>query len=121
MGVYSLGEMSMGTFTDGPFGLGSGGILTSGKATGAYTSGDRNVDTGIGVGYDGVCAPGTQNINALQVELQLEPGFNGVRIEFVFATQEAPRYRLITLRLNFISLTLYVAPLPIWMLYPSLT
>ncbi|KAF5609418.1 hypothetical protein FPANT_161 [Fusarium pseudoanthophilum] len=90
MGVNSLGEMSMGTFTDGPFGLGSGGMLTSGKATGAYTSGDRNVDTGVGSGYDGVCAPGTQNINALQVQLQLEPGYNGVRIEFVFATQEAP-------------------------------
>ncbi|RBQ79887.1 hypothetical protein FVER14953_08541 [Fusarium verticillioides] len=90
MGVSSLGEMSMGTFTDGPFGLGSGGILTSGKATGAYTSGDRNVDNGVGIGYDWVCAPGTQNINALQVQLQLEPGFNGVRIEFVFATQEAP-------------------------------
>ncbi|PNP74224.1 hypothetical protein FNYG_12273 [Fusarium nygamai] len=90
MGVLSLGEMSMGTFTDGPFGLGSGGMLTSGKATGAYTSGDRNVDTGIGTGYDAVCAPGTQNINALQVQLALDPGYNGVRIEFVFATQEAP-------------------------------
>ncbi|KAF5680234.1 hypothetical protein FDENT_8437 [Fusarium denticulatum] len=50
-------------------------MLTSGKATGAYTSGNRNVDTGFGNGYD---------------RLQLEPGFNGVRIEFVLATQEAP-------------------------------
>ncbi|KAG5771191.1 hypothetical protein H9Q72_002184 [Fusarium xylarioides] len=91
-GVGSLGEMSMGTFTNGPFGLGSGGILTSGKATGAYTSGDRNVDSGVGIGYDTVCAPGTQNINVLQFQLALVPGCNGVRIEFIFATKEASRY-----------------------------
>ncbi|KAF5685589.1 hypothetical protein FCIRC_3375 [Fusarium circinatum] len=59
------------------------------NATGAYTSGDRNVDNGVG-GYDYVCAPNTQNVNALQVQVGLEPGYNGVRIEFVFATQEAP-------------------------------
>ncbi|KAF5237842.1 hypothetical protein FANTH_10556 [Fusarium anthophilum] len=89
LNVISLGESSMGTFADGPFGLGSGGILTSGKATGAYISGDRNVDNGV-AGYDYVCAPNTQNVNALQVQVGLEPGYNGVRIEFVFATQEAP-------------------------------
>ncbi|KAF5551630.1 hypothetical protein FMEXI_3196 [Fusarium mexicanum] len=89
LNVISLGESSMGTFADGPSGLGSGGILTSGKATGAYTSGDRNVDNGV-AGYDYVCAPNTQNVNALQVQVELEPGYNGVRIEFVFATQEAP-------------------------------
>ncbi|KAF5986246.1 hypothetical protein FBULB1_2533 [Fusarium bulbicola] len=89
LNVISLGESSMGTFADGPFGLRSGGILTSGKATGAYTSGDRNVDNGVaGCAY--VCAPNTQNVNALQVQVELEPGYNGVRIEFVFATQEAP-------------------------------
>ncbi|KAF5597450.1 uncharacterized protein FSUBG_8483 [Fusarium subglutinans] len=88
LNVISLGESSMGTFADGPFGLGSGGILTSGTATGAYISGDRNVDNGV-AGYDYVCAPNTQNVNALQVQVGLEPGYNGVRIEFVFATQEA--------------------------------
>ncbi|ENH75459.1 hypothetical protein FOC1_g10005430 [Fusarium oxysporum f. sp. cubense race 1] len=92
MAVTVLGESSMGTFTDGPFGLGSGGILTSGTATGAYLMGNRNVDNGVGAGgqYDYLCAPGTQNINTLQVQLGFDPGYNGVRIEFVFATQEAP-------------------------------
>lgn len=94
MAVTVLGESSMGTFTDGPFGLGSGGILTSGTATGAYLMGNRNVDNGVGAGgqYDYLCAPGTQNINTLQVQLGFDPGYNGVRIEFLFATQEAPRY-----------------------------
>ncbi|KAF4961153.1 hypothetical protein FGADI_389 [Fusarium gaditjirri] len=92
--VNALSESSMGTFTDGPFGLGCGGILTSGKATGTYLMGDRNVDNGIGSGgqYDYVCASGSQNINALQVQLELASGYNGVRIEFVFATQEAPSF-----------------------------
>ncbi|EMT71472.1 hypothetical protein FOC4_g10009974 [Fusarium odoratissimum] len=92
MAVTVLGESSMGTFTDGPFGLGSGGILTSGTATGAYLMGNRNVDNGVGAGgqYDYLCAPGIQNINTLQVQLGFDPGYNGVRIEFVFATQEAP-------------------------------
>ncbi|KAL5586162.1 hypothetical protein FOBRF1_016032 [Fusarium oxysporum] len=92
MAVTVLGESSMGTFTDGPFGLGSGGILTSGTATGAYLMGNRNVDNGVGAGgqYDYLCAPGTQNINTLQVQLGFDPGYNGVRIEFAFATQEAP-------------------------------
>ncbi|TVY67987.1 hypothetical protein Focb16_v002388 [Fusarium oxysporum f. sp. cubense] len=92
MAVTVLGESSMGTFTDGPFGLGSGGILTSGTATGAYLMGNRNVDNGVGAGgqYDYLCAPGTQNINTLQVQLGFDPGYNGVRIELVFATQEAP-------------------------------
>ncbi|KAL7766895.1 hypothetical protein ACKLNR_004811 [Fusarium oxysporum f. sp. zingiberi] len=92
MAVTVLGESSMGTFTDGPFGLGSGGILTSGTATGAYLMGNRNVDNGVGAGgqYDYLCAPGTQNINTLQIQLGFDPGYNGVRIEFVFATQEAP-------------------------------
>ncbi|KAF5257438.1 hypothetical protein FOXYS1_12032 [Fusarium oxysporum] len=92
MAVTVLGESSMGTFTDGPFGLGSGGILTSGTAKGAYLMGNRNVDNGVGAGgqYDYLCAPGTQNINTLQVQLGFDPGYNGVRIEFLFATQEAP-------------------------------
>ncbi|KAH7195920.1 hypothetical protein DER44DRAFT_814581 [Fusarium oxysporum] len=92
MAVTVLGESSMGTFTDGPFGLGSVGILTSGTATGAYLMGNRNVDNGVGAGgqYDYLCAPGTQNINTLQVQLGFDPGYNGVRIEFAFATQEAP-------------------------------
>ncbi|KAJ0141130.1 DHS-like NAD/FAD-binding domain-containing protein [Fusarium oxysporum f. sp. albedinis] len=92
MVVTVFGESSMGTFTDGPFGLGSGGILTSGTATGAYLMGNRNVDNGVGAGgqYDYLCAPGTQNINTLQVQLGFDPGYNGVRIEFLFATQEAP-------------------------------
>ncbi|PCD26894.1 hypothetical protein AU210_013313 [Fusarium oxysporum f. sp. radicis-cucumerinum] len=54
--------------------------------------GNRNVDNGVGAGgqYDYLCAPGTQNINTLQVQLGFDPGYNGVRIEFLFATQEAP-------------------------------
>ncbi|QKD60461.2 uncharacterized protein FOBCDRAFT_244172 [Fusarium oxysporum Fo47] len=92
MAVTVLGESSMGTFTDGPFGLGSGGILTSGTAKGAYLMVNRNVDNGVGAGgqYDYLCAPETQNINTLQVQLGFDPGYNGVRIEFLFATQEAP-------------------------------
>ncbi|KAH7151209.1 hypothetical protein DER46DRAFT_703598 [Fusarium sp. MPI-SDFR-AT-0072] len=56
---------SAGIFTSGPFGIGSGGILTT-----EY------------------CGPDTTNAAVLSVELIVEPEYNRLSIEFILATRE---------------------------------
>ncbi|KAM0084266.1 hypothetical protein ACKRZS_003483 [Fusarium odoratissimum] len=78
---------SAGIFTSGPFGIGSGGILTTGYSRDADDSSyGQNVDTQIdGSDY---CGPDTTNAAVLSVELVVEPEYNGLSIEFILATEE---------------------------------
>ncbi|UZP39405.1 hypothetical protein NXS19_007221 [Fusarium pseudograminearum] len=78
---------SLGTFTDGPFGIGNGGILTTGQASGAMPGGDGNVDNG-GDGADVFCGLGSTNAAVVYAGVTPGAGYNGIRIEFVFATNE---------------------------------
>ncbi|KAF0642420.1 hypothetical protein FPSE5266_05316 [Fusarium pseudograminearum] len=78
---------SLGAFTDGPFGIGNGGILTTGQASGAMPGGDGNVDNG-GDGADIFCGLGSTNAAVVYAGVTPGAGYNGIRIEFVFATNE---------------------------------
>ncbi|SCO91810.1 uncharacterized protein FRV6_15938 [Fusarium oxysporum] len=78
---------SAGIFTSGPFGIVSGGILTTGYSRDAdENTYNQNADTQIdGSEY---CGPDTANAAALSVELVVEPEYNGLSIEFILATRE---------------------------------
>ncbi|KAF5664676.1 hypothetical protein FHETE_6947 [Fusarium heterosporum] len=82
---------AVGTFEDGPFGIGNGAILTTGELTGALPEGDRDVDNRNG--DDGslnyYCDASGKNAAVIYTGLMLQPGYNGLRIEFIFATNEA--------------------------------
>ncbi|UZP43323.1 hypothetical protein NXS19_011139 [Fusarium pseudograminearum] len=79
---------SAGTFTSGPFGIGSGGILSSGWVSDAKDiPGTRDHDTGI----DGsiYCGSGsTTNGAVLAVEILVGAGYNGLSVGFVIGTVE---------------------------------
>lgn len=84
--TYNKG--SAGTFTNGPFGIGSGGILSTGWISDAKDpSGTIDHDTGT----DGsiYCGSGsTTNGAVLQVEIVVGQGYNGLAVEFVIGTSE---------------------------------
>ncbi|KAM0296026.1 hypothetical protein ACHAPM_010534 [Fusarium culmorum] len=84
--TYNKG--SAGTFTNGPFGIGSGGILSTGWISDAKDpSGTIDHDTGT----DGsiYCGSGsTTNGAVLQVEIVVGQGHNGLAVEFVIGTSE---------------------------------
>ncbi|ESU15120.1 hypothetical protein FGSG_08257 [Fusarium graminearum PH-1] len=84
---FSGAAVSSGLFSDGPFGIGSGAILTSGSAVGALPGGDHYVNNGA-PGSDTYCGPNTFNAALLTVDLFLDPTYSGIRVEFIFASEE---------------------------------
>ncbi|KAM0426529.1 hypothetical protein ACHAPT_008221 [Fusarium lateritium] len=84
---FSGSAISSGTFTDGPFGIGSGGILTSGAATAALAGGDHFINNGA-PGSDTYCGPGTFNGAILTVDLLLGPTYEGISFAYIVASEE---------------------------------
>ncbi|EXL68097.1 hypothetical protein FOPG_15811 [Fusarium oxysporum f. sp. conglutinans race 2 54008] len=84
---FSGATVSSGTFDDGPFGIGSGGILTSGAAVGALPNGDHYVNNGA-PGSDTYCNANTFNAAILTVDFFLNPTYSGVRVELILASEE---------------------------------
>ncbi|RGP67346.1 hypothetical protein FSPOR_6106 [Fusarium sporotrichioides] len=84
---FSGASVSSGTFADGPFGIGSGAILTSGSAIGALPNGDHYVNNGAS-GSDTYCGSSTFNAALLTVDILINPTYNGVRVEFILASEE---------------------------------
>ncbi|EWY81409.1 hypothetical protein FOYG_15658 [Fusarium oxysporum NRRL 32931] len=86
----SAASGSYGSFADGPFGIGSGGILATGPVSGALPGGNRNVDNGHSNngGHDSYCGPNSQNALVLYAGVFIDSGYNGVQLEFILATEE---------------------------------
>jgi hypothetical protein len=84
---FSGASVSSGTFVDGPFGIGSGGILTSGAAVGALPNGDHYVNNGA-PGSSTYCGENTFNAAILTVDLLVQVGFSGLRVEAILASEE---------------------------------
>ncbi|GKU08079.1 hypothetical protein FLAG1_10302 [Fusarium langsethiae] len=72
---FSGASVSSGTFADGPFGIGSGAILTSGSAIGALPNGDHYVNNGAS-GSDTYCGSSTFNAALLTVDILINPTYN---------------------------------------------
>ncbi|PTD05538.1 hypothetical protein FCULG_00001932 [Fusarium culmorum] len=84
---FSGAAISSGSFSEGPFGIGSGAILTSGSAIGALPNGDHYVNNGA-PGSDTYYSPNTFNATLLTVDFFLDPTYSGIRVEFIFASEE---------------------------------
>lgn len=85
--TFSGASIAVGTFADGPFGIGSGAILTTGAAEGALPGGDHYVDNGA-PGSSMYCSANSFNAAILTVDILVEPGYAGILVEFIFASEE---------------------------------
>ncbi|KAJ3540586.1 hypothetical protein NM208_g5002 [Fusarium decemcellulare] len=81
-------EGSSGTFTGGPFGIGSGAIVTSGKAKSAQLKPGSNTDVENGAGNWLDCDPDSYDVSALYVDIEITEEWNGVQIEYILASDE---------------------------------
>ncbi|KAF5013232.1 hypothetical protein FDECE_746 [Fusarium decemcellulare] len=81
-------EGSSGTFTGGPFGIGSGAIVTSGEAKSAELKRGSNTDVENGAGNWLDCDPNSHDVSALYVDIEITEEWNGVQIEYILASDE---------------------------------
>ena len=84
---YTGASAASGTFVDGPFGIGSGVILTTGTAVGSLANGNHYVDNGQ-PGSSTYCGSSTYNAALLSVDILVDIGYSGVLVEFIFASEE---------------------------------
>lgn len=82
-------ERAMGTFTNGPLGLASGAILTTGGSqdAAAYQAYSLNIENGGGASPD-YCGQDSMDAVVLSVDIEVQQGFNGVEVEFILASEE---------------------------------
>ncbi|KAJ4323282.1 hypothetical protein N0V84_004411 [Fusarium piperis] len=87
-------ERAMGTFTNGPLGLASGALLTTGYAqdAAAYQAYSVNIENGGGASQD-YCGEDSMDAVVLTVDIEVQQGFNGVEVEFVLASEEYTYHR----------------------------
>ncbi|OBS20033.1 hypothetical protein FPOA_11754 [Fusarium poae] len=83
-----------GTFSNGPYGIGSGGILTNGWATKAQTSlvVDPDVDN-VFPGSGPYCGSDTFDATVLKVLIQIDQEYDGVEVEFILSSMEYTKGR----------------------------
>ncbi|KAG8667809.1 hypothetical protein FPOAC2_13007 [Fusarium poae] len=79
-----------GTFSNGPYGIGSGGILTNGLARRVASSnnnGQPNVDNFF-PGSGPYCGSDTFDATVLKVSIQIDEEYDGVEVEFILSSME---------------------------------
>lgn len=84
---YAGAAIAAGTFTDGPFGIGSGAILTSGSATGAQVGGSGGGNNGFSGSQ--FCGYNSFDASVLTVNVNVEAGYNGVLVNFILGSSDA--------------------------------
>lgn len=79
------------SFSDGPFGIGSGVIISSGNAEEARQGGFANQD--MGFSGDAICGDEspTKDAAILSMLVKVEPGYNGVEVEFIVGSADVDR------------------------------
>ncbi|KAJ4235939.1 hypothetical protein NW759_001024 [Fusarium solani] len=82
-GSYTGDSAASGTFSDGPFGISSGTILTSGRADGATVPGSDNDN-----GQPGYMGGNTFDAAVLSLDISISPPFTGFELEFAFASND---------------------------------
>jgi hypothetical protein len=85
--AFSGAKYAAGSFTDGPFGIGSGGILTSGSATGALPGGSVHVANGAAGSI--YCGPNTNDGSVLTAKIEVQAGYSGILVQFILGSQES--------------------------------
>ncbi|KAJ4170439.1 hypothetical protein NW754_006577 [Fusarium falciforme] len=82
-GSYTGASVASGTFSDGPFGISSGTILTSGRADGATVPGSDNDNA-----QPGYMGGNTFDAAVLSLDISISPPFTGFELEFAFASND---------------------------------
>ncbi|RGP58141.1 hypothetical protein FSPOR_11924 [Fusarium sporotrichioides] len=80
-----------GTFSIGPYGIGSGGILTNGVAERASDEFNPAFQPNVNNEFPGsaqYCGSGTFDATVLQVTIDIADNFNGVEVEFILSSME---------------------------------
>jgi len=81
---------SGGLFTDGPFGIGNGGLLTSGLASNTPPGHSNNIEhNSPGSSFCG--GSSTYDAAVLTADIFIEPGNDGILVEFIVASSEDDR------------------------------
>lgn len=88
---YTGSAASSGSYIDGPFGISTGAILTTGTAVGALPNGDHYVNNGQ-PGSSTYCGPSTFNAAILSVDILVGVGYNGLNFEYIMASEEEGGY-----------------------------
>jgi len=84
-----------GTFTNGPYGIGSGGILTNGFAIRAGASDidfDQPNTNNVFPGSEEYCGSQTFDATVLQVQIEIDDVYEGVEVEFILSSVEYTEY-----------------------------
>jgi hypothetical protein len=97
--TYTGSSVAAGTFTSGPFGIGKGVILTSGKVTDAPITGTTISHPSYNNGAAGssLCTAivgtkyTTYDSSVLTLNVTVPAGYNGITTRFVFASEEYPK------------------------------
>ncbi|RSL96179.1 hypothetical protein CEP52_011615 [Fusarium oligoseptatum] len=84
---YQGATDASGTFTNGPFGIGGGGIFTSGLAASASPGGNARIGNGA-AGSNTYCGSNTFDGSLLTVDLVISPGYNGLLIQLILVSSE---------------------------------
>ncbi|KAF7563732.1 hypothetical protein G7046_g381 [Stylonectria norvegica] len=85
--TFTGANNAAGTFAQGPFGIGAGGILTTGAAANAAPGG--NVHLANNAAGSTYCGSNTNDGAILMVDINVLSGFSGVLINMILASEEA--------------------------------
>lgn len=97
--TFAGADGSSGTFTNGPFNIGNGVILTTGKASDAPLTDNTRQDgpnTQWTTAGSSLCSAvvgnsvSTYDAAVLSMNLTVPTGYNGINVYFVFASEEYP-------------------------------
>jgi cysteine-rich repeat protein len=95
---YTGADGACGTYIDGPLGMPDGIVMTSGAALNALPpNSDAATSTVNDGGTDALCsqltAPYAANdVARLDVVIELEPGYDGIDLQYLFGSEEYPEY-----------------------------
>ena len=95
---YTGADGACGTYIDGPLGMPDGIVMTSGAALNALPPNSAaGTSTQNGAGSDALCsqltAPfGSQDAARLDIVIELEPGYDGIDLQYMFGSEEYPEY-----------------------------
>ena len=96
--TYTGASTAAGTYTAGPLGIGDGALLTSGDAVVALPPSNSG-SSGVSHGLDGdplcdsLTAPyPSRDASKLVITFDLDAGYDGVSLLFIFGSEEYPEY-----------------------------
>ncbi|KAJ4009631.1 hypothetical protein NW752_009218 [Fusarium irregulare] len=88
IGIAEAETSPAGTFTNGPYGIGSGGILTNGLARRAEAGSSQPNADNVFPGSEQYCGSQTFDATILEVQIEIDDLYEGVEVEFILSSVE---------------------------------